>query len=52
MKRSDDGFLTTHTGSLVRPPVLAEFARARKQVNVNEGVCQKQLTESAVGVVR
>ena len=29
MKRSTDRILTTHTGSLIRPPKLLEFARAR-----------------------
>ena len=31
MKRSTDRILTTHTGSLVRPPELLDFARARQQ---------------------
>ena len=31
MKRSTERILTTHTGSLVRPPELLEFARARQQ---------------------
>jgi 5-methyltetrahydropteroyltriglutamate--homocysteine methyltransferase len=52
MKRSEKGILTTHTGSLTRPPVLAEFARARQQGNVNEGAYQKQLAESVAGVVK
>ena len=30
MKRSTERILTTHTGSLVRPPELLEFARARQ----------------------
>ena len=51
MKRSEDRFLTTHTGSLTRPAVLMEFARARQQGNVNEGAYRKQLAESVAGVV-
>ena len=51
MKRSENRFLTTHTGSLTRPSVLAEFARARQQGNVNEGAYRKQLAESVTGVV-
>jgi 5-methyltetrahydropteroyltriglutamate--homocysteine methyltransferase len=31
MKRSTERILTTHTGSLVRPPELLDFARARQQ---------------------
>jgi 5-methyltetrahydropteroyltriglutamate--homocysteine methyltransferase len=31
MKRSLDRILTTHTGSLVRPPQLLQFARARQK---------------------
>ena len=51
MNRSENGFLTTHAGSLVRPPILAEFAWARQQGNVNEGAYQKQLAESVAQVV-
>ncbi len=52
MERSDKGFLTTHTGSLTRPDVLTEFARARHQGNVDEGAYRKQLAKSVVGVVK
>ena len=52
MKRSENRLLTTHTGSLTRPPVLAEFARARQQGHVNEGAYQKQLAESVAAVVQ
>ncbi len=51
MKRSENGFLTTHTGSLIRPPVLAAFARARHQGDVNEEAYENQLAESIAGVV-
>jgi 5-methyltetrahydropteroyltriglutamate--homocysteine methyltransferase len=30
MKRSTDRILTTHVGSLIRPPALQEFLRARQ----------------------
>ena len=30
MKRSDDRILTTHVGSLIRPPALQEFLRAKQ----------------------
>ena len=52
MERSEKGFLTTHTGSLTRPDVLAEFARARHQGNVDERAYRKQLAKSVVGVVK
>ena len=31
MKRSTDRILTTHVGSLIRPPKLQEFLRARQK---------------------
>ena len=31
MKRSEHRILTTHVGSLIRPPELLEFATARQQ---------------------
>ena len=30
MKRSSDRILTTHVGSLIRPPALQEFLRAKQ----------------------
>ena len=30
MKRSTDRILTTHVGSLIRPPALQEFLRAKQ----------------------
>ncbi len=41
MKRSVDRILTTHTGSLVRPPELLDFARRRQSgepVEVRRGL--------------
>ena len=34
MKRSDDRILTTHVGSLVRPPELIELVRAGAEGNL------------------
>ena len=51
MKRSTDRILTTHTGSLVRPPELLDFARARQK---GEPIDQRRFDETlkdAVGAV-
>ena len=51
MKRSTDRILTTHTGSLVRPPELLDFARARQK---GEPVDQRRFDatlKDAVGAV-
>ena len=51
MKRSTDRILTTHTGSLVRPPELLDFARARQR---GEPVDQQRFDatlKDAVGAV-
>ncbi len=51
MKRSTDRILTTHTGSLVRPPELLDFARARqKGAPVDQGRFDETLRH-AVGAV-
>src|SRR6266571_2799159 len=53
MKRSSDRILTTHVGSLIRPPELQAMLRARQK---NEGFDQKafdrQLTQSVGDIVR
>jgi 5-methyltetrahydropteroyltriglutamate--homocysteine methyltransferase len=53
MKRSTDRILTTHVGSLIRPPELQELLRARQK---GEGFDQKAydrcLSESVADVVR
>src|SRR5215471_19513396 len=53
MKRSIERILTTHVGSLIRPPQLQEFLRARQK---GEGFDQKAydqcLTESVADVVQ
>src|SRR5215470_11749232 len=53
MKRSNERILTTHVGSLIRPPKLQEFLRARQ---AGKGFDQKAydqcLTDSVADVVR
>src|SRR3954465_15443729 len=53
MQRSTDRILTTHVGSLIRPPSLQEFLRAKqggKLFDVN--AYDKCLTDSVAGIVR
>ena len=53
MKRSTHRILTTHTGSLVRPPRLVEFARARQNGQaVDEQAYARYLKEAVGEVVR
>src|SRR5215510_14818554 len=53
MKRSTERILTTHVGSLIRPPQLQQFLRARQK---GDGFDQKAydqcLTQSVVDVVQ
>ena len=49
MQRSTDRILTTHTGSLVRPTRLLDFARARQQ---GESVDQAAFDATLSGAVR
>jgi 5-methyltetrahydropteroyltriglutamate--homocysteine methyltransferase len=52
MKRSLNRILTTHTGSLVRPPQLLEFARARQQGgSIDQHAFDSTLTEAVRDVV-
>jgi 5-methyltetrahydropteroyltriglutamate--homocysteine methyltransferase len=52
MKRSVDRILTTHTGSLVRPPELLAFARARqKREPTDEKAFDATLTSAVLDVV-
>ena len=52
MKRSIDRILTTHTGSLVRPPQLLEFARARQRgESVDKHAFERTLKEAVYDVV-
>src|ERR1700694_3639290 len=53
MKRSTHRILTTHVGSLVRPPRLLEFARARQNGDaVDEQAYGQCLKDSVAEVVR
>jgi 5-methyltetrahydropteroyltriglutamate--homocysteine methyltransferase len=52
MKRSTDRILTTHTGSLIRPPQLLEFARARQSgQKIDEAAFDASLKRSVADVV-
>ncbi|MGB7039629.1 MAG: hypothetical protein WBD83_08405, partial [Xanthobacteraceae bacterium] len=53
MKRSTDRILTTHVGSLIRPPELQEFLRAKQGGKpYDEGAYQACLKETVAEVVR
>jgi 5-methyltetrahydropteroyltriglutamate--homocysteine methyltransferase len=53
MKRSTDRILTTHVGSLIRPPALVEFLRAKRERQpVDETAFARCLAEAVVEVVR
>lgn len=53
MKRSTDRILTTHVGSLIRPPELQEFLRAVQGGKpYDETAYQKCLTDSVAAVVK
>jgi 5-methyltetrahydropteroyltriglutamate--homocysteine methyltransferase len=53
MKRSTDRILTTHVGSLIRPPALQEFLRAKQAGKPYDAATyNKCLTESVDDVVR
>jgi 5-methyltetrahydropteroyltriglutamate--homocysteine methyltransferase len=53
MKRSTDRILTTHTGSLIRPPQLLEFARARQSgQKIDEAAFDAALKSSVAEVVK
>jgi 5-methyltetrahydropteroyltriglutamate--homocysteine methyltransferase len=53
MKRSTDRILTTHTGSLIRPPQLLEFARARAAGQaIDHPAFERTLRESVSEVVK
>ena len=53
MKRSSDRFLTTHVGSLIRPPTLQEFLRAKQGGKPHdEQGFQKCLSDSVAEVVK
>jgi len=53
MKRSSDRILTTHVGSLIRPPALQEFLRAKQAGKpYDTAAYDKCLEESVAEVVR
>jgi 5-methyltetrahydropteroyltriglutamate--homocysteine methyltransferase len=53
MKRSTNRILTTHVGSLIRPPTLQEFLRAKQAGKpYDEAAYQQCLTSSVAEVVR
>ena len=53
MKRSTSRILTTHTGSLIRPPQLLDFVRARQRgQSVEQRVFDTTLKEAVGDVVR
>src|SRR5262249_4646630 len=53
MKRSTERILTTHVGSLIRPPKLQEFLRARqKGEGFDQTAYDQCLTDSVAEVVR
>ena len=53
MKRSTDRILTSHVGSLIRPPELIEFLRAQQERRpVDDAAFAKCLTNAVVDIVR
>ena len=53
MKRSIDRILTTHVGSLIRPPALQEFLRAKQTGKpYDPAAYQRCLSDSVAAVVR
>src|SRR3984957_7952585 len=53
MKRSSDRILTTHVGSLIRPPRLLELVRAREKGDPADVSAYEQcLKDSGANVVR
>ncbi len=53
MKRSTDRILTTHVGSLIRPPELLEFLSAKRDRRpVDEAAYARCLQDTVGGIVR
>ncbi len=52
MKRSDDRILTTHVGSLIRPPMLLQLAAAAKERPAEQQKYLDALREATVAVVK
>ena len=51
MKRSQDRILTTHVGSLIRPPELLELSAQAKDGNGRQGY-EEQLETSVAEIVQ
>src|SRR5262249_60013871 len=53
MKRSTDRILTSHVGSLIRPPELIEFLRAQQERRpIDEAAFAKCLSNAVADIVR
>jgi len=53
MKRSSTRILTTHAGSLIRPPELLEYLRAKQEGRpYDQGAYAKTLREAVARIVR
>src|SRR5215831_17463909 len=52
MRRSSDRILTTHVGSLIRPPELRELATAAEEIPGNQPAYEDALHRAITGVVR
>src|ERR1700751_5328956 len=53
LKRSDKRILTTHVGSLIRPPELIQFLRAKRNRDAyDEDAYQHCLADSVAAIVR
>ena len=53
MKRSTERILTTHVGSLIRPPALIEFLRAQQEGRpIDEAAFQACLAACVAGASR
>jgi 5-methyltetrahydropteroyltriglutamate--homocysteine methyltransferase len=52
MKRSTNRILSTHVGSLIRPPQLAEAIQARQNGHMEEAAYQQCLRDSVADVVK
>jgi len=53
LKRSDKRILTTHVGSLIRPPELIQFLRAKRNREAyDEAAYQRCLADSVADIVR
>ncbi|HEY4686042.1 MAG TPA: methionine synthase, partial [Dehalococcoidia bacterium] len=51
MRRSEGRFLTTHTGSLIRPPELIEFANRQRAREPYDGRAYEETLRAAVADV-